>query len=75
MDPDQTASTLRSSLMFIFTVCRRGFKNRRRPNQTSFFVIDALRVNNCEFSVNTITLFMKCSHVCVAQTTYFKTLY
>ena len=30
----------------------------------------ALMVNKCEFSVNTVRLFMKCTHVCAAQTTY-----
>ena len=38
------------------------------------FVVCALRVNNCEFSVYTVTIFMKCTHVCAAQTTLL-TLY
>ena len=34
------------------------------------FVIIALRVNKCEFSVYMVRIFMKCTHVCAAQTTY-----
>ena len=33
------------------------------------FVICALRVNKCEFSVHTVRTFMKYTHVCAAQTT------
>ena len=29
----------------------------------------ALRVNKCEFSVYMVRIFMKCTHVCAAQTT------
>ena len=28
-------------------------------------------VNKCEFSVYTVRIFMKCMHVCEAQTTYY----
>ena len=35
-----------------------------------FFVICALRVNTCEFSVYRVRIFMKCTHVCAAQTSY-----
>ena len=28
------------------------------------------KVNKCEFNVYTVTIFMKCMHVCAAQTTY-----
>ena len=34
------------------------------------FVICVLRVNKCEFSVYTARIFMKCTHVWAAQTTY-----
>ena len=35
----------------------------------NFSVICALRVNKCgEFSVYTVRIFMKCRHVCAAQT-------
>ena len=27
----------------------------------------ALAVNKCEFSVHTVRIFMKCTHVCAAQ--------
>ena len=29
-----------------------------------------LRVNKCEFSLYTLRIFMKCTHVCAAQATY-----
>ena len=34
------------------------------------FVIMRLRVNKCEFSVYTVRIFMICTHVCAAETTY-----
>ena len=34
------------------------------------FVIYALRVDKCDFSVYTVRIFMKCMHVCAAQKTY-----
>ena len=33
-----------------------------------FFVIFALTVNKYEFSFYTVRIFMKCTHVCMAQT-------
>ena len=42
MDPDQTA--LRSSLIWIHTVCKNDFKNHKQTTkQTTIVVIDALR--------------------------------
>ena len=32
--------------------------------------IQTLRVNKCEFSVYTVRIFMKCTHVCAAQEAY-----
>ena len=34
------------------------------------FAICALNVNKCKFSVNTVRIFMKCTHVCAAILTY-----
>ena len=52
----------RSSLIWIYTVFGRGFKYfSKRQKYTTFFVICALRV---------VRIFMKCTHVCVNQTTY-----
>ena len=38
--------------------------------QTTTFVICALRVNTCEVSVYTVRTFIKCTHVCAAQNDY-----
>ena len=47
--PDQTAC--RSSLIWIYTVCQRGFKNISVDDESRGFVIGALRVNKYEFIV------------------------
>ena len=39
-------------------------------SKTNILWLCALRVNKCEFSVYTVRIFMKCTHVCAAQTTY-----
>ena len=41
----------------------------RRQKYTTF-VVCALRVNECEFSVYTVTIVMKCMHFFAPQTTY-----
>ena len=42
------------------------------PDQTKniHFVIMRLRVNEYQFSVYTVRIFMKCRHVCAAQKAY-----
>ena len=45
--------------------------NFNSQKQTTFVVIGALRINVI-LSLYTATIFMKCTHVWVAQTTYFK---
>ena len=35
------------------------------------FVIMCFRVDKYEFSVYTVRIFMKCTHICAAQTTYY----
>ena len=37
---------------------------------SSLGLLSPLRVNKCEFSVYTVRIYMKCTHVCAAQTTY-----
>ena len=67
--PDQTAH--RSSLIWVYTVCQRGFKNISADYESRrHVVVGALRVNKCEFSVYTVTIFMKYALVCAVQTTY-----
>ena len=65
MDPDQTAPTGRprstlSMRLQIFQLTTKTY---------DVFGIFALRANKCEFSVFTVRIFMKCTHVCAAQTT------
>ena len=55
MDPDQTAPTL-----FVYKA-----SNILVDDKNIHFVI----MRN-EFSVYTVMIFMKCTHVCAAQTTY-----
>ena len=38
--------------------------------KTYSLLLSALRVNKCEFSVYTVRIFMKCTHVCAAQKAY-----
>ena len=55
---DQTA--FRSSLILIYTVCQRGFKNISAANESRRLVaIVVLKVNKCEFNVLTFTIFVK----------------
>ena len=66
---DQTAPA--SSLIWIYTVCQRHFENISTDDiRRQLAVIGALRVNKCEFSVYTATIFMKNVHCCAAQTIY-----
>ena len=37
------------------------------PRNIKLFVICALRVNYCEFSVYMVSIFMKCTHVCAPK--------
>ena len=53
---DQIAQ--RSSLIWIYNVYQRGFKNILQKKK----VIGALRVNKCEFSVHTVTIIMNYAH-------------
>ena len=39
------------------------------PGGRHFVVIHFKRVNKCEFSVYTVRIFMKCTHVRAAETT------
>ena len=48
----------------------RNFISKIRRSKITDYA--ALRVNKCEFSVYTVRIFMKRTHVCAAQTTYFK---
>ena len=67
VDLDQTAPT---SLIWVHTVCLLGFKYfSGHTKNIRLFVICALRVNTCEVSVYTVRIFLKCTHVCAAQTT------
>ena len=65
MDTDQEQ-------FWVHTVCLRGFKHFTSRQKHTSFVICALRVNKCEFSVYMVRILMKCTHVCAAKTTYFK---
>ena len=42
------------------------------PKNILLFVICAFRVNKCEFSVYTVRIFIKCTHVFSAQTTNYR---
>ena len=65
MDPYQTAP--RSG----FTQFVKEASNISADNKSiQFFMICALRVDKCELSVYMVRIFMKCMHVCAAQTTY-----
>ena len=56
--PDQTAC--RSSLIGIYTVCQRDFKNISADDESRRFAVNgAIRVNKCYFSVYTVKIFMK----------------
>ena len=59
MGPDQTAPT-------------GGYEasNSLVDDKSIHFVIMRLRVTKCEFSVYTVRIFMKCTHVCAAQKAY-----
>ena len=47
----------------------KGFKYISADDKSiRLCVVCALRVNECEFSVYTVTIFMKYTHVCAAQT-------
>ena len=56
MDPDPTAAVE----IWVFTVCRCRFK---RQNQTIFWYWRCKGVNNYEFSVETVSIFMKCMYM------------
>ena len=68
MDPDQTApvGAVRSG----FTLFIYEASNSLVDNKNIHFVIMCIRVNKCEFSVYTVRIFMKCTHVCAAQKAY-----
>ena len=66
MDPDQTAvqsdlgsRCLSMRLQIVLWTTKKHI-----------LLLCALRVNKCEFGVYTVRIFMKCTHVCAAQTTY-----
>ena len=64
MDPDQTAPTGVSDLG---RHCLSIFKWTTKPYILCLY---ALRVNKYEFSVYTVRIFTKYTHVCTAQTIY-----
>ena len=56
--PDQAA--YRSSLIWIYTVCQRVFKNIFAEDKSRrLIVIGTLRVNKCEVSVYTVMILLK----------------
>ena len=63
VDPDQTNLGLHCLIKRLQNLSA-GNKNIR------LFVICALKVNTYEVSVYTTRTFMKCTHVCAAQTTF-----
>ena len=65
MDPDQTAplgAVLSVSTLFVYEA-----SNILVDDKNIHFVIMRFRINKCEFSVYTVRIFMKCTHVCAAQ--------
>ena len=69
MDPNQTAHI--GAVWSGSTLCVHDASNiSAEDNNIRCFVIRALRVNACEFSVYMVRIFMKCTHLCMAQTTY-----
>ena len=64
MDPVQTAPTGSGSTLFVYeaSIILVGEKNIH-------FVIMRFKAYKCEFSVYTVSIFMKCTHVCAALTT------
>ena len=68
MDQDQTAPTeavWSASTLFVFET-----SNILVDEKTYILWLCALRVDKCEFSVYTVKIYMLCTHVCAAQTTY-----
>ena len=63
MEPDQTAP---GSTLFVYEA-----SNILVDDKNKHFVSSALRVYKSEFSMFTVRIFMKCAHVCAAQTTYY----
>ena len=68
MDPDQTAPT--GAVWSGFTLFIYEASNSLVDDKKIIFLLCALRVNKCEFSVYTVRIFMKCMHVCAAQKAY-----
>ena len=70
MDQDQAApigSVLSGYILFVEEASKIF---QQTTKACDIFVICALRANKCEFSVYTVTIFTKCTHICAAQTTY-----
>ena len=66
IDPDQNAPT--GSVWSGFTLFVYKTSNILVDDiKTYIFWLCALRVNKCEFSVYTVGIFMKCTHVCAAH--------
>ena len=68
MDPDQTAPTgvvWSGSTLFIYAASISLVDDKN-----IHFVIMRFKGRRCEFSVYTVRIFMKCTHVCVAQKAY-----
>ena len=63
MDPNQSDLDLHCLL-------RRLQIFQQTTKTHNFIVICALRVNKFEFNVYAVRIFIKCTHVCAAQTTY-----
>ena len=68
MDPDQAAPTV--SVWFGSTLFVNATSNILVDDKNIHFLVCALRVNKCALCVFTVMIFMKCTHVCAAQTTY-----
>ena len=64
MDTDQTTGAVGSgSTMFVYEASHILADDKKH----AFCDICALRVNKCEFSVYTVRIFMKYTHVCAAK--------
>ena len=62
-------------MLLLHCLCKRLQKYfSRRQKHTTFFKIWALRVNECEFSVFSVMIFMKCTHVCKCEFSVFRVM-
>ena len=71
MDPHQTAPTgavFSGSTLFVYEVSNILVDDKNIHFVNMRFLKGLINV--CEFSVHTVRIFMKCTHVCAAQTIY-----